>query len=359
MAPPQGDQKPKTENNPNPAPPASSPAAAGAASDKPAQAAEPSENSLEDTSESSANSKASTEASKPDAAAPQADTAKSGGGNPIKKLLKKFDIYFLIFVFLMIISLIVAYAAVQKNKTAKTVGIASQTLNQSALSQINNNDTQVGGTNQTLDVQSDTVFGGNVLVKDSLQVAGSLKVAGTLSLPGITVSGTTDLGQVNASTLTLTGAETVKGQLTVDQGMTVNGVASFSGPLNAAAITVTSLEVNGDFTFEHHVYSTGSIPKSSSTSALGAGGTSTINGTDTAGEVNINTGIDPDAGCLVDVTYAQSYAIVPFIVITPVGQNSGDPNLGVYVTKSYTGFSVCATAPQPDTPMSFDYFIIG
>lgn len=347
MQPPEGEEKPKEEST-QAAPKNSGSQSSGENSDVSDASQAPAEGSLDDTQQKNTTDSSSSETEAP----------KEAGGSPVKKIFRKFDIYFLAFIFIILVSLIVAYIAVQKNKAAKPVSIATQTLDQNALKQVNSNDTEVGGTNQTLDVQSDTVFGGNVLVKNNLQVAGSLKVAGSLSLPGITVSGTTDLGQVNASTLTLTGAETVKGQLTVDQGMTVNGVASFSGILNAAAITVSSLEVNGDMTFEHHIYTTGSIPKDTATSALGAGGTSSVNGTDTSGEVNVNTGVSPSAGCLVDITFAQSYATVPYISLTPVGQAAGD-NIGYYITKSYTGFSVCANHPPADSPMSFDYTIVG
>lgn len=352
MTPPEGEQKPKTEDTTTPATGADSTSVPPAdnGSDKPKEETAATQGSLDNNDQAqNANTADKTTNDEP---------VNQKGSNPIVKLYKKFDIYFLAFIFVILISIIFAYVALQKNKTAKPVSVATQTLDQNALKQISGNDTQVGGTNQTLDVQSDTVFGGNVLVKQSLDVAGSLKVAGTLSLPGITVSGTTDLGQVNANTLTLTGAETVKGQLTVDQGLTVNGVASFSGILNAAAITVTSLEVNGDMTFQHHIYTTGSIPKATSTSALGAGGTSSVNGTDTAGNVNVNTGANPAAGCLVQVAFAQSYATTPYITITPVGQGAGS-NIGYYITRSSTGFSVCANNPPASTPMSFDYQVIG
>jgi cytoskeletal protein CcmA (bactofilin family) len=345
MKPQEGGQTP-TENNSSPAEPTETTDVTDTGSSDSSQA--PAEGSLDDTQKTAPGSSDSSQSDDP---APKSTS-------PIKKILRKFDIYFLGFLFVILIAIIVAYIAVQKNKSAKPVSVATQTLDESALKQVNSNDTEVGGTNQTLDVQSDTVFGGNVLVKNDLQVAGSLKVAGSLSLPGITVSGTTDLGQVNANTLTLTGAETVKGQLTVDQGVTVNGVASFSGILNAAAITVTSLEVNGDMTFEHHIYTTGSIPKDVGTSALGAGGTTALNGTDTAGNVSVNTGVDASAGCMASITFAQSYASTPYISLTPVGQSAGD-DTGYYVTTSYTGFSICMNHPPSNSPMSFDYQVIG
>ena len=336
MKPPEGEEKPKTEENQQPT-------------------TEPNPEEVNGSVEGSLDASNSSNPTKIEKETPE-ESPKGKAG--IKGLIRKFDIYFLIFIFIIVVSMVVAYIAVQKNKSAKPVSISTQTLDQNALRQVNNNDVQVGGTNQTLDIQSSTIFSGNVLVKSGLQVAGSLKVAGTLSLPGITVSGTTDLGQVNATTLTLTGAETVKGQLTVDQGITVNGIAQFSGALNASAINVTSLEVNGDMTYSHQIYTTGSIPKSTQTSAIGAGGTSAMNGTDTAGSVSINTGTNPSAGCLVDITFTRAYATTPYITITPVGSGSGG-NIGYYITKSLTGFNICANNPPQNTPMRFDYQVIG
>jgi cytoskeletal protein CcmA (bactofilin family) len=286
------------------------------------------------------------------------ESPKKGPLHKIISLFRKFDIYFLIFIFLIVVAVIVAYVAVQKNKTAKQQNISSQTLDQNALKQISGNDISVGGTNQTLDIQSNAIFGSNVLVKSDLQVAGTLKVAGSLDLTGITISGTTNLGQVNASTLNLTGDETVKGQLTVNQGLNVDGNASFGGVLSASSINVSNLTVNGDISFAHHLYSVGSIPRVSYDSAIGSGGTTSINGSDTAGNVNVNTGSGASAGCLVDITFAQTYTETPYIEITPVGSAAGS-NIGFYITRSTSGFSICATSPPSDAAMSFDYYVIG
>jgi cytoskeletal protein CcmA (bactofilin family) len=258
---------------------------------------------------------------------------------------------------LIVISLVVSYIAVQKNKSVKIPVISSQSLSQSATNQINGNETDVGGTDQTLNIQSNAVFSGNTLFKNDIDVAGSIKVSGALSLPGINVSGTSTLGQVNANSITASGNETVKGQLVVNQGLTVNGSSTFNGPVNASSITASTITINGDTTFSHHIYTNGSIPRVSTSGSLGSGGTASVNGSDTSGIVNMNSGSGAGSGCLATLTFAQAYSTAPFVEITPVTAAGG--NSGYYVTRTTTGFSICADSPPSNSSLSFDYFVTG
>lgn len=278
---------------------------------------------------------------------------KNGLFEKVKALIKRFDIYLLIFILITIVALIAAGVALNRNNT-KTPTTSSQALSQSALSQLNSNDTQVGGSQQTLNIESNTVFASGVLVKGSLEVAGTLKIAGALSLPGITVSGTTDLDQVNASSLTLSGNETVNGSLTVKQNLTVSGAGLFSGNLSAPQLTVSTLQVNGEIQVSHHITTTGSLPRASGGS-LGSGGTSSVSGTDTAGTININIGGTISGGCLTTITYAQAYGTTPHVVVTPVG--SAAANIGYYINSSAGSFSLCA-ANSASGSFSFNYIVI-
>lgn len=345
MNPPKGEDKPKTEETTTP----NTPAEGSVNTD------DSSENSLEDK-----------QTDDKSVAAKQENSSETDNNVPEKKsffgkifaIFKKFDIYLLIFIFLILVAAIVGYIAVQKNQTSKTPNVNSQTLNQSAIKQISGNDTEVGGTNQTLEIQSSAVFDNDVLVKNNLQVAGTLQVSGGTDLPNLTVTGTSALGQINAGSMTLTGSGTIKGQLTVNQGLSVNGITSFSGAVNAPEISVSTLAINGDITISHHIYVTGSIPKISQNNAIGGGGTSSVNGSDTSGNININTGNGASAGCLVDITFAQSFSTTPYIEITPVGEAAGN-NIGYYITRSTSGFSICANQPPSNAAMSFDYYVVG
>ncbi|HUD07244.1 MAG TPA: hypothetical protein VMR34_05135 [Candidatus Saccharimonadales bacterium] len=265
--------------------------------------------------------------------------------------VRRLDIYILIFALILMVGLITTVLAIQRNQSSKKTGnIASQNLNQSTLSQLNSNDTNVGGTQQTLDVQSDTIFNGTVLVKNSLNVAGQLKIGGSLNLPGITVAGTTDLDQVSANSLVINGAETIKGTLTV------NGGASFGGSVSVPQLDVSNLQLTGDIVITHHITVASGLPVDSG-SGLGSGGTTTITGGDTAGTVNINTGSGSGSGCMSNITFSQSYATVPHVVISPASYDAASTSY--YVSASKTGFSVCfSSGPGDGKSMAFAYVTI-
>ncbi len=347
MKPPVSEEKPKEPN------PTSANAVISSSPDS-----DSGENSLEDAQSKDNSSSTPTNGQSNETVPENVTPTKKGFLSKLLVIYKKVDIYFLIFILLLVVASIIAYISIQKNQNAKIPNISSQSLDQGALKQLSGNDTQVGGTNQTLNIQSSTVFSNNVLAKGNLQVAGTLKIAGALVLPGITVTGISSLGQINADTLTLTGSETVKGQLTANQGLTVNGISSFGGAINAPSISVSTLAVNGDITFSHHIYANGSIPRVASVSAIGSGGTVSLSGSDNAGNVNINTGSGASAGCLANITFSQNYTVTPYIQITPVGQAAGN-NIGYYITRSTSGFSICANAPPSNAAMSFDYTVIG
>src|SRR4051812_2991419 len=71
------------------------------------------------------------------------------------------------------------------SKNPKTASLTDQQL-----SELKGSTTVVGDSQQVLDVQSNSVFEGQVLVRSNLDVAGSIKVGGPLSLSSVTVGGT-------------------------------------------------------------------------------------------------------------------------------------------------------------------------
>jgi len=86
------------------------------------------------------------------------------------------------------------------------------------------------------------------------------------------------------------------------------------------------------------------------------GGTAAISGTDTAGTVNINTGNNPVAGCLVTLTFNHAFSNTPHVVLTAT--NTAAAGLQYYVTPSSANFSVCANNPTAGQAYTFDYFVI-
>lgn len=291
---------------------------------------------------------------------PEPDNGKKKKRGGAKGLLAKFNIYLLLFVFILIIAGVVTIISIIKSRQVSNetkAQIKTEPLSQEALDQLRQTDVKVGDPKQILSVESNAIFAGKVLIRDNLEVAGQLKVGGPLSLPGLSVSGNTTLGQVQANQLQLSGGATIQGQVSIQNSLSVTGSGSFGGSLTAASLNVQSFQINGDLQFTKHLDAGGGTPGSSGGSALGGGGTSSVSGTDTAGTVAINTGGGPPAGCFVTVTFTQRYNGTPHVVVTPVGATAG--SLDYYINRTGTNFSICSANAAPGgRSFAFDYVVI-
>ncbi|MDB5175546.1 MAG: hypothetical protein JWM81_404 [Candidatus Saccharibacteria bacterium] len=281
---------------------------------------------------------------------------KKGG---IMGIVKRFNIYLMLFLFVLTIAvavIIVAYFQSQKGTTKATV--TTQDLNQAALDQLANSDASVGDPKQLLNVQSNAVFAGQVLVRGSAEIAGGLQVTGSTVLVNLTTSGPAvfDQAQVN-KTLSVAGDTTIQGSLAIQKGIQVNGGGSFSGPVTATQITTNAFQLAGDLTLTSHVVAGGSTPTRVNGPALGSGGTTSVSGSDTSGTLAVNTGSGPSAGCFATITFARKYNAVPHITVTPVGSDAG--GLAYYITRTATTFSICSASPAPaGSSFAFDYFVV-
>lgn len=285
-------------------------------------------------------------------------TKHSGIKNLITKFSEKSSIYLPIFIILIIAVAIITYIVYQ-NVNAPQATLSEQTLSPSTLNKLANNNQVVGSSNQLLTVQSSSIFDGPVLLRGNLGVAGKLQVGGSLSLTGITVSGNSIFNQMQISkNLSVGGNTTVQGNLVVQQGLTVNGGGTFAGAISAPQLTVGSLQLNGDLTLTHHIYAGGPIPSRVTSSSVGSGGTTSVNGSDTAGTITINTGGNPSAGCYLTINFVTAFNNTPHVLVTPVGPNSA--SLVYYVNRTTNNFSLCSTnSPQPAQSYTFDYFVVG
>ncbi len=327
----------------------------------------------EQPTSTTANSADGTEdAAQPDSAAPTDDASRAVGSSQsqppkgqkrtarqrLRDRLSRFNIYLLLFILVLVIAaiaIVVATFQVHKKNTGNSNNIGNQALSQSALQQLSNSDATVGTSSQTLNVQSNAIFAGQVVIRSNLEVAGTIKVGGTISLPSVTVAGTSTFGQVQAGSVAVSGNTTVQGNLTTQGSLNVSGTGSF-GTLSAQHLSVGSLQLNGALVLTSHITAGGPIPRKSDGNALGAGGTSSISGSDTAGTIAINTGSGPAAGCFLTVTFAQSYSGTPRVLLTPV--SSAAAGLPYYVTRTSANFSVCTAAPAAaGQNINFDYAI--
>lgn len=278
---------------------------------------------------------------------------------PFKRLLKKVNVYFLGFILLVAIAGAVAVVSyINDKKVAPEPSLASQTLSQDALKQLANTDVSVGSSSQTLTIKGNTIISGQTLMKGNLSVAGNLQTGGSLNVPNLTISGTSNLATAQVNTLQVATSLAVQGTTTLGT-VDVSGTSNFSGPLTASQITVTKLVLSGNGSLEvpNHIGFTGATPsRTVDNHVLGAGGSASISGSDTAGTININTGSGTSPGCFVTVKFTTPFASQPRVNVTPVGAGAGLTQY--YVTRTKTTFSVCTNNAAPTNQVfAYDYFI--
>lgn len=276
----------------------------------------------------------------------------------LQRMLKKLNVYLLLFILLLVLAGVIVLVTWLASKNADKNTVETQSLTSDTLKQLATSDVTVGQPKQVLNVQSNAVFAGKVLIRDSLEVAGPIQVGGALNIPGITVSGNSifESIQVNKD-LSVAGNTALQGQLSVQRNLTVGGTGTFGGNISAPQVTTGNLQLNGNLTLTKHIAVGGSTPSRSNGPALGGGGTVAVSGSDIGGSININTGSGPTAGCFVTVNFTQKYNTTPRINVTPIG--SGAANVGYYINRSTTSFSVCAANnPPANSSFGFDYFIV-
>jgi hypothetical protein len=285
----------------------------------------------------------------------------AGPANGAKKSLGqrlpiKNNLYLIVFIILVLAVGAVIYVGLKSSKSKTSVTKAGSLTDQQ-LASLKGNTTLVGDSKQTLDVQSNSIFEGQVLLRSDLSVAGALKIGGNLSLPSITVGGNGSFGQVGISGgLNVAGDATVQGQLTVQKNLTVGGSGTF-GSLNVSNLAITSLQLRGDISLNQHIITSGGIPGRSGGTALGGGGTVSVNGSDTAGTISVNTGSGPPAGCFVTVNFVHGFASTPHVIVSP--SNSSAASLQYYTNRGASSFSLCtANAPAGGANYIFDYVVL-
>lgn len=142
--------------------------------------------------------------------------------------------------------------------------------------------------------------------------------------------------------------------MNVQNNLNVNGSGTFGGNLSAPQLTVAALVLSGDLILTHHIDAGGATPTRTYGSSLGNGGSASVNGSDTAGSVTINTGSNPSPGCLMTINFATAFHSTPNIVITPVGLSAA--GLDYYIDRTTTNFSICVgNTPAAGASFGFDY----
>lgn len=283
--------------------------------------------------------------------------AKRSLSEKLRMFLTGFNVYVMALVAILLVVGLVLLVSFRQTNQGDRSATSTQELTPEALEKLSGNEIKVGDPKSLLSVESHAVFAGSILVRGNLEVAGPIKVGGPLSLPGITVSGTSQFDQIQANSLSIAGNTTVQGQLNVQQGLTVNGSVSFSGSISAASINIDTLKLNGDIQLNRHIDAGGKTPGVSAGAAVGSGGTVSISGSDTAGTVTINVGSGAPAGVLANITFGDKFGGTPHVVITAIG--SGAAGLDYYLSsRTSNGFSIATTNASASGSFSFDYIVI-
>lgn len=282
-------------------------------------------------------------------------------GGLLDRAARAVNVYLLLFILLLVVAGIVAFVLLQSSNDG-TNDIETQVLTQDAIDSLNSNETTVGDPKQLLSIESNAVFSGKVLVSNGLEVAGQIKVSGDSDVPGITVSGRSALDDVELNTLFVANDATLQGVLTIQGGLSVNGQTTFGAPISAPSITIEALQLTGDLQLSRHIDAGGPTPAVSSGSGVGAGGTVTVSGTDTAGTVTINVGSGAVAGTLASVSFASVFGSSPHVVITPVATLGSAVISGTqqfYLSsRTSSGFTIATTGALATGSISFDYIVI-
>ncbi len=281
------------------------------------------------------------------------ETSKSHSSfSPISWVKARLNIYLALFIVVILASIGVTIFALSQD-SSDSGSLSTQELTQEAVDNLINSETTIGDPKQILSVESNAVFAGKVLVRGGLDVAGTIQVGGDLSLPGITVSGTSALDQVQINDLAISGDTTIQGSLTIQDGLTVNGQTTFAGTLS-----VSDLELSGNLRLNSHIDAGGNTPSITTGSAVGSGGNTTISGTDTAGTVTVNVGSGASSGSLATVTFASSFSGTPHVVITPIGNITSGTHKFYLSNRTSTGFTIATTGGLPSGSISFDFIVI-
>jgi cytoskeletal protein CcmA (bactofilin family) len=282
----------------------------------------------------------------------------------VQGLVGKVNIYLMLFVLVILLSAIAAFASYSASKkAANNSNISGQTLSAEDLQNLKNNDTQVGDSKQTLTIASNSIFNGKVLIRDSLDVAGTIHVGGSLSLPGITVSGTSAFENINVSNnLSINGNATIQGTLSVQKNLTVGGGATFAGTISAPSLAIDQLVLNNNLQLNRHIEAGGSTPGISRRGGAGTGGNVDIGGSDTAGSIHIHFGSNPGTGEIAYVSFANRFNQTPHVVLTPAITDLGSlvcGNINYFVIRSTSGFSLGSAGNSPSNiDCYFDYIAI-
>lgn len=279
--------------------------------------------------------------------------------SPLKRFLRKVNIYFLFFFLIVVVAGAIAIVSfLNSQQPPAEPDVADQALTEEALRQLANTDASVGNTSQTLTIKGNAIIDGQTLMRGNLNVAGNLQTGGSIQGPSLTISGSTNLNDTQINSLQVATNVAIQGDTSM-RNLSVAGSSTFSGGVTASQITATRLILSGNAELQvpNHISFTGASPGfAPNGGVLGNGGSASINGSDTAGTIAVNSGNNPSTGCFGRVTFNRAFTNSPHVTIGPVGNAAG--RVGVYVERDRNGFTICGANAAPNNQsFAFDYFV--
>ena len=264
-----------------------------------------------------------------------------------------------LFLFILVIGGVVGYFYSQSRKTAApTPKPTVQTLSAEDLRKLTEVGANLGTTGQVLNIGASALFRGKVDVGGDLSIGGRLNANGPVTLSQLNITGTTAATGLNVGSNLIVGGSTtlqqgltVTGLAAVNGGLNVSGAASFN-TLNASTIAVRTISISGPLTIGH--LATQGPPPTIVANSVGGGGTVSISGNDTAGTININTGGGPGA-ILATITFRAGYTATAHVLLTPLTGPAAAAQ--VFVTRNAAGFQIHANTPPAGSTLSFDYLV--
>jgi hypothetical protein len=266
-----------------------------------------------------------------------------------------------LFLFLVIAGGVVGYFTAQTKKQPAAKAPSVETLSPSDIAKLNQIGANLGSSSQTLNIGANALFRGTADVVGALTVGGRLNANGPVTLSQLNITGNTAATGLNVgSNLLVTGAATLQSTLTVNNLTTINSNLTVAGTVSAGALTagtiaVQNITISGPLTISHLV-TRGLPPTIAAGGGLGAGGTVSISGNDTAGQVNFNTGTPGGSGVLGTITFRAPYGATVHVLLSAI--TPGAATTPVYVSRSAGTFQVVSAGAVPSgTTLSYDFFV--
>ncbi len=179
----------------------------------------------------------------------------------------------------------------------------------------------------------------------------ALSINGIKQLDVIVQNNESRLDVLESSTNNLTKKNLVVTNQTTTEKLTVTETATVASLTVTGVTEVQDLKVNGKF------ITAGATATAVLGASAGTGSYYIVEGNDTAGFVEVQTGTTVSDGEQIEVTFDEAYDVEPRIAVT--AKDAASASVRYFVETTATGFTInFVDAPEENTDYSFDYIVI-